>query len=114
LSGWPDRRRRSWKQWVESTSPLIAILITARGIDTQTQARFPGTRKGITTVAGNRPGVDVGAGHMAHLLPNVGSDRDQLSSMAKQAREALASDTLSVLADRGYFRNEQILACQDV
>jgi hypothetical protein len=43
----------------------------------------------------------------------VGSDRDQLSSMAKQAREAMASDTLSVVADRGYFKSEQVLACHD-
>lgn len=33
--------------------------------------------------------------------------------MAKQAREAMASDTLSVVADRGYFKSEQILACHD-
>ena len=50
---------------------------------------------------------------VAHEVTNVGSDRDQLSSMAKQAREAMASDTLSVVADRGYFKSEQILACHD-
>ncbi|NWF18191.1 IS1182 family transposase [Pseudomonas reactans] len=50
---------------------------------------------------------------VAHEVTNVGSDRDQLSSMAKQAREAMASDTLSVVADRGYFKGEQILACHD-
>jgi len=43
----------------------------------------------------------------------VGSDRDQLSLMAKQAREAMASEILSVVADRGYFRGEEILACHD-
>jgi hypothetical protein len=41
---------------------------------------------------------------VAHDVTNVGSDRDQLSSMAKQAREAMASETLSVVADRGYFK----------
>jgi hypothetical protein len=50
---------------------------------------------------------------VAHEVTNVGSDRDQLSSMAKQAREAMASETLSVVADRGYFKSEQILACHD-
>lgn len=48
---------------------------------------------------------------VAHEVTNVGSDRDQLSSMAKQAREAMASDSLSVVADRGYFKGEEILAC---
>ena len=33
--------------------------------------------------------------------------------MAKQAREAMASETLSVVADRGYFKSEEILACHD-
>lgn len=50
---------------------------------------------------------------VAHEVTNVGSDRDQLSSMAKQAREAMASDSLSVVADRGYFKGEEILACHD-
>ncbi|POA31769.1 MULTISPECIES: IS1182 family transposase [unclassified Pseudomonas] len=50
---------------------------------------------------------------VAHEVTNVGSDRDQLRSMARQAREAIASDTLSVVADRGYFKSEQILAYHD-
>ncbi|SHN13877.1 Transposase [Pseudomonas asturiensis] len=50
---------------------------------------------------------------IAHEVTNVGSDRDQLSSMAKQAREAMASDSLSVVADRGYFKGEEILACHN-
>ena len=29
--------------------------------------------------------------------------------MAKQAREALGQNTLTVLADRGYFKGEEIL-----
>lgn len=31
----------------------------------------------------------------------------------QQAREAIASETLSVVADRGYFKSGQILACHD-
>ncbi|RON22285.1 IS1182 family transposase [Pseudomonas lini] len=50
---------------------------------------------------------------VAHEVTNAGSDRDQLSSMAKQAREAMASETLSVVADRGYFKGEEILACHN-
>jgi hypothetical protein len=34
-----------------------------------------------------------------HEVTNVGSDRNQLSSMAKQAREVMASDTLSVVGN---------------
>lgn len=50
---------------------------------------------------------------VAHEVTNTGSDRDQLSSMAKQAREAMASEMLSVAADRGYFKSEEILAGHD-
>ena len=50
---------------------------------------------------------------VAHEVTNFGSDRDQLSSMAKLARDAMASETLAVVADRGYFKSEEILACHD-
>ena len=50
---------------------------------------------------------------VAHEVTNVGSDRDQPSSMAKQVREVIASEALSGVADRGYFKSE-ILACHVV
>jgi len=48
-----------------------------------------------------------------HEVTNVGSDRDQLSSMAKKARAAIGSTTLTAIADRGYFKGEEILACRE-
>lgn len=50
---------------------------------------------------------------VAHEVTNVGNDRGQLSTMAKQARTALGSKELTVLADRGYFKGEEILACDE-
>ena len=50
---------------------------------------------------------------VAHEVTNVGTDRSQLSSMAKQAKAALETDTLDVVADRGYFNSEEILACDE-
>ena len=50
---------------------------------------------------------------VAHEVTNVGHDRPQLSSMAKQAREAMATEALTVLADRGYFKGEEILECEE-
>lgn len=50
---------------------------------------------------------------VAHEVTNDGIDRSQLSSMAKQARTAIGSETLTVIADRGYFKGEEILACQE-
>jgi Transposase DDE domain len=46
-------------------------------------------------------------------VTNVGVDRGQLSAMAKQARDALDANTIEVLADKGYFKGEEIAACED-
>ena len=50
---------------------------------------------------------------VAHDVTNVGSDRGQLSAMAKQAREAMDATDLEAAADRGYFKGEEILACDE-
>jgi hypothetical protein len=50
---------------------------------------------------------------VAHEVTNKGSDRNQLSSMAKQARIATGTKDLSVIADRGYFNSDEILACHE-
>jgi hypothetical protein len=49
---------------------------------------------------------------VAHEVTNVGHDREQLSSMAQKAREATGRHKLTVLADRGYFKGEEILDCE--
>src|SRR3977135_3750053 len=49
---------------------------------------------------------------VAHEVTNVGTDRSQLAMMAQAAKAALRSDNLDVVADRGYFKGEEILACE--
>ena len=49
---------------------------------------------------------------VAHEVTNQGTDRAQLSAMAKRTKAALETDELDVVADRGYFDSEEILACQ--
>ena len=48
---------------------------------------------------------------VTHEVTNVGHDRSQLSPMAKQTKATLEVDELDVVADRGYFSSEEILAC---
>jgi transposase len=50
---------------------------------------------------------------VAHEVTNQGSDRRQLANMAKQAKTTLAVDVLTVLADRGYYRSEELKDCED-
>src|SRR5262245_11861110 len=50
---------------------------------------------------------------ITHEVTNTGSDRSQLSHMAKAAKAALHVDKLEAVADRGYFNGEEILACDE-
>lgn len=49
---------------------------------------------------------------VAHEVTNVGHDRTALATMAEQAREATGAESLTVIADRGYFSGLEILACE--
>lgn len=51
---------------------------------------------------------------VAHEVTNTGHDRGQLSGMAGQAKAEMGVETLDVLADRGYFAGEEILACEAI
>jgi hypothetical protein len=50
---------------------------------------------------------------VAHAVTNDGIDRDQLTSMAKLARTEMGVDKLTAVADRGYYKSEEILACHE-
>jgi len=50
---------------------------------------------------------------VTHEVLNTGTDRDQLSTMAKKAQSAMGIKKLEVVADRGYFKSEEILACEE-
>jgi transposase len=49
---------------------------------------------------------------VAHEVTNIGNDRSQLSTMAKEAQAATGVRELTAIADRGYFKSEEILACE--
>jgi Transposase DDE domain len=49
---------------------------------------------------------------VAHEVTNAINDRSQLLSMAKQAKAALGAETMEAFADRGYYKAEEVLACE--
>lgn len=49
---------------------------------------------------------------VAHEVTTFGYDRDALSSMAIAAREAMEADKIEAIADKGYFKSEEILTCE--
>ena len=51
---------------------------------------------------------------VAHDVTNIVTDKALLSPMAKKAKAAMGVDEIEVLADRGYFSGEEILACEAI
>jgi transposase len=49
---------------------------------------------------------------VAHEVTNEGTDRAQLSPMAQETKAVLDVEKLDAVADRGYYKGEEILACQ--
>ena len=49
---------------------------------------------------------------VAHEVTNLGYDRDPPSMMAHKARDAMAGDTIEAIADKGYYKGEEIVACE--
>jgi hypothetical protein len=79
---------------------------------TDPDARSMKNREG--GIVGYNVQVAVDAEHhllVAHEVTNDGLDRHQLSSMAGKAKEAVSATELTVVADRGYFKSEEILEC---
>jgi hypothetical protein len=61
--------------------------------------------------------VQVAADTKHHLIVateviNEGHDRDSLWLMAQHSRDAVGKDKIELIADRGYFKGPEILACE--
>ena len=50
---------------------------------------------------------------VAHEVTNKGTDKSLLSHMAKRTKAALETDALEVVADRGYYKSDEILRCHE-
>ena len=83
---------------------------------TDPDARSMATSGKDTGIVGYNVQMAVDTQHhliVAHEATNVGTDRHQLANMAELAREELGSETLDVVADRGYYESEEIKDCED-
>ena len=78
-------------------------------------ARSMATSGKGTGVVGYNVQTAVDAKHhliVAHEVTNAGNDRAQLAKMAGEAKAAMGVEALEVLADRGYFSGQEVLACE--
>jgi transposase len=81
---------------------------------TDPDARAMSSRGKGTDIVGYNVQIAVDAEHhliLAHEVTNIGNDRAQLVSMGEKAREASGHASITVLADRGYYSGDQIVAC---
>jgi len=82
---------------------------------TDPDARSMATSGRGSGVVGYNVQVAVGTEHhliVTHEVTNVGTDRSQLAHVAKETKATLETKRLDVVADRGYFSGEEILACE--
>ncbi len=82
---------------------------------TDPDARSMATSGRGTGIVGYNVQIAVDTEHhliVAHDVVNLGHERTQLASMAGQAKAAVDETTLEVLADRGYYKGPEILACE--
>lgn len=82
---------------------------------TDPDARSMATSGRGTGMVGYNVQTAVDADHhliVAHEVTNLGHDRTQLEPMASKAQAATDCEEITVLADRGYFSGEQVLACE--
>ena len=83
---------------------------------TDPDARSMATSGRGSGVVGYNVQIAVEAKHhliVTHEVTNDGSDRSQLSHVAKETKAMLDVDKLDTVADRGYFDSEEILACEN-
>ncbi len=81
---------------------------------TDPDARSMATSGRGSGIVGYNVQVAVDAEHhliVAHEVVNQGTDHAQLSPMSQKAKTEMGTDTLDVVADRGYFDSQEILAC---
>lgn len=77
-------------------------------------ARAMASRGNGTNVVGYNVQIAVDRDHhviLAHEVSNVGSDRAFVKTMGDKALNASGNEQITVLADRGYYSREEVLAC---
>jgi transposase len=101
------RLKRLGKQMAQAPDEQISL--------TDPDARSMATSARGSGVVGYNVQTAVDAKHhlvVTHEVTNEGTDRALLASMGKQTQEALGTEKLTALADRGYYTGSEILKCE--
>ena len=107
---WLKRRRDVYNELQEEMAERGEKQVSLT--DADARSMMLGGNRG--TQVGYNVQISVDAKHnliVDHEVTNEGNDMKQLSSMAIRAKEALEVDSLEVVADAGYYSNEEIRRC---
>ncbi len=102
-------RLRTVEERMDSTGETQVSLSDPDARSMATTARMP-------RVVGYNVQTAVEAEHhliVAHEVTMHGYDRDALSMMGVAAREAMSADQIEAIADKGYYKGEEIVACEE-
>lgn len=102
-------RYRSIEQRMDQTGETQVLLSDPDARSMATTARMP-------RIVGYNVQTVVEADHhliVAHEVTMLGFDRDALSMMAAAAKYVMTTDQLTAIADRGYYKSEEIVASED-
>jgi transposase len=108
-------RLRDQMRWLQAMETKVAASPDGQVSLTDPDARSMATSGRGSGLVGYNVQTAVEAEHhliVAYDVVMTGSDRQQLSSIASQAKHGMVVEKLDVLADRGYFSGEEILACE--
>jgi transposase len=111
-----DRLRQQMRD-LQAMDHVVAVAPDRQVSLTDPDARAMATNGKGTGLVGYNVQAAVDAKHhliVAHEVTNIGHDRSQLASMGRQAKDATGAGALTVLADRGYFSGEEVLACDKI
>ena len=101
-------RYRSIEQRMDETGETQISLSDPDARSMATTARMP-------RIVGYNVQTAVEADHhliVAHEVTMLGFDRDALSMMAVAARDEMTTDQLTAIADKGYYKGEEIVASE--
>ncbi len=104
-------RREQYQQYQQELAERGASQLSLTDPDCRSMPVSRGTEVGYNVQ------MAVDAKHkliVAYEVTNAVTDQDQLSPMALRAQELLEVETLTVVADVGYYDGEEVKACLDV
>jgi len=123
----PEERKYTAEELAEKIASMQEEMKRLHEIEAEVQAHpdkqvsltDPDTRSMAKAGGGSEVGYNVQAAvdtehHLivAHEVTNAPTDRNQLSSMGQQAKDAMQRKQLTVLADEGFYDGDEILACK--